>query len=215
MSTNLLRRCLIVALLAFSVVAISNTVFADGPTADPPYPHPVLDPNVGTYRSPYPQLNPDGTNADTLPRDTRLDSLDNRGATPLCIPGPYGCWTPSLCDDISDLGHQQNDHRCHRTTYYLCRSGIEPECTKCGPTFEPPGCCCNPNACGVNPFTTSDIVAVCTRQYPKCQGTFSVISPGGGLWGYFPNRDVDGYQEWNWVDILNHNIGDFNWLKLQ
>ncbi len=201
MVTNLLRRLLIVSVLAFSVLVISNVAIADSPKG-PPYPHPVLDPTAKMDRSrPYPQLNPDGTNADTLPRDTRFDSRGKGGVTPLCIPGPNGCWSPSLCNELGDLGHHQNGHTCTRTTYYLC-DDQHPECN-------------NPNACGINPYVTSDIVAVATFQYPRCQGTFSVISPPGGLWGYMPNRDVDGYQAWNWVDILNHNIGDFNWLKLQ
>jgi hypothetical protein len=200
MVTNLLRRLLIVGVLAFSVLAISNVAIADSPK-DPPYPHPVLDPTAKIDRGrPYPQLNPDGTNADTLPRDTRFDSLDN-GVTLLgCISGPYGCFDPLLCNELGDLGRATNGHRCTRTTYYLCDAQHS---------------CNNPNACGINPYGKRDIVAVATFQYPRCQGTFQVLSPAGGLWGYMPNRDVDGYQAWNWVDILNHNIGDYNWLKLQ
>lgn len=206
MNTYISRSLLVVSVAVLALLLVSNIAIADSPE-DSPYPHPVLDPNFEReWGLPYPELNPDGTNANTLPRDTRFDHLLLKassiasGIIPQCIPTETGCWTPSLCDDISDVGHQQNNYTCTRTTYYLCDAQHQS--------------CNNPNACGINPFTTQDIVAVNTSQYPRCSGTFSVLSSGGGLWGYFPNGDVDGTPIWNWVDILNHNIGDVNWLKL-
>jgi hypothetical protein len=165
-------------------------------------PSPPEPKNCGPWTSdfdpacqPKPLLNPDGTNSDELPVDLSMSIHTPEKNRMISL--PVEGTTSSVHCSWDNLGSYPLPwFQCLRTTYYLC-DGQNPYCN-------------NPNACGIDPFQTQDIVASHTGQFPRCSGNFFIITPNLQYLGVFPNRDVQWPPTWNWIDILNHNIGDFN-----